>query len=397
MRLARRILVVGSVVCVGLFTVIVAPATAAPAHTTADEQKSVLQAAMLATVEAGATGMLARVDDGERLTRIGVGAARLDPRRPIQTNDEVRVGSITKSMVSTVTLQLVGEGRLGLGDTVEEWLPGLVPNGDGITLRMLLNHTSGIFNYTDDPSFIPTVLADPYRYWSPIELVGVATAHDPVFAPGTSWSYSNTGYILVGLILEKVTKLPIETLLEQRVIKPLHLTHTFFATSGLIRGSYAHGYIPPSLTGAGYLDASGWPPSWAWAAGAMVSNAPDLARFYTALMSGQLLTPWMLAQMTTTVEVAPGFGYGLGIYTQDTPCGPVWGHDGGIPGYVSFAYTDRAGSRSAVLLLPTQPDEAIVAAGLPTLDMALCMMLGQPAQATEAARSAAAFDLRATG
>jgi len=279
---------------------------------------------------------------------------------------------------------------------VEQWLPGLVPNGDEITLRMLLNHTSGIFNYTDAPDFIPMLIADPYRYWSPRELVEVATAHDPVFAPGSGWSYSNTGYILIGMILEQATGEPIEDLLQRRVIKALHLTHTFFATSGRFRGSYAHGYIPPSLTGNGYLDASGWPPSWAWAAGAVVSNAADLARFYTALMSGQLLTPWLLNQMTTTVQVGQGFGYGLGIYTQDTPCGPVWGHDGGIPGYVSFAYTDHSGSRSAVVFLPTQPDEAIIAAGLPVIGIAACMMLGQPVQAA-AARSTPTLDLRPTG
>jgi D-alanyl-D-alanine carboxypeptidase len=219
----------------------------------------------------------------------------------------------------------------------------------------------------------------------------------PVFAPGTSWSYSNTGYILVGLVLEKVTGSPIQTLLDRRVIKPLHLRNTFFATSGRFRGSYAHGCFPPSLTGEGYLDVSGWPPSWAWAAGAVVSNADDLAHFYPALMSGRLLKPWLVKQMTTTVDTGQGLGYGLGIYTMNTPCGAVWGHDGGIPGYVSFAYTDRPGSRSGVLLLPTQPDDAIVAAGLPIIDMAVCMMLGQPVPVAGAERSAAVFDLPATG
>jgi D-alanyl-D-alanine carboxypeptidase len=114
---------------------------------------------------------------------------------------------------------------------------------------MLLNHTSGIYNYTDDPTFVPRVLADPYRYWSPRELVALATAHAPVFAPGTGWSYSNTNYILIGLILEKVTGSSIQTLLNRRLIQPLHLQHTFFATSSRFRGPYAHGYIPPSLTG----------------------------------------------------------------------------------------------------------------------------------------------------
>jgi D-alanyl-D-alanine carboxypeptidase len=412
MRRTRRVLALGVAACAATFALTPSPAAAgAPATgplrvATASavaaafgpgEPDSALRTAMLATLDAGATGMIARVDDGHDVTRIGVGVARLDPRRRIRTGDQVRVGSITKSMVATVALQLVGEGRLRLGDNVEHWLPGLIPGGDEITIRMLLNHTSGIYNYTDDPGFIPAIVADPYRYWSPRELVALATSHEPVFEPGTGWSYSNTGYILVGLVLEKVTGTPIQTLLNRRVIKPLHLHDTFFATSGRFRGSYAHGYLPPSITGAGYLDVSGWPPSWAWAAGAVVSNADDLARFYTALMSGRLLRPWLLKQMTTTVEVGEGFGYGLGIYTMSTPCGEIWGHDGGIPGYVSFAYTDRRGSRSSVVLLPTEPDDAIVTAGQPVIGIAVCMMLRQPVPTADTARSAAIFDLPATG
>lgn len=399
MRLGKQFLAVGSMVCAALTFVapaaaVAAPVTVASGQTTATEKSdSVLRAAMMAVVDAGATGVIVRVDDGDDVTRIGVGVASLDPRQPMGTSDQVRVGSITKSMVATVTLQLVGEGRLHLGDTVEQWLPGVIPNGAQITLRMLLNHTSGIYNYTDDPSFIPEVIADPYRYWSPEELIKIATAHPPVFAPGTGWSYSNTGYILIGLILEKVTGVPIGSLLERRIINPLDLRNTYFATSGLFRGPYAHGYIPPSLTGDGYVDASGWSPSWAWAAGAVVSNAPDLARFYTALMSGDLLRPGLLRQMTTTVDTGQGFAYGLGIYTRSTPCGTVWGHDGGIPGYISFAFTDRKGSRTAVILLPTYADDAITAAGMPVLEIAVCMMLGQPVQAVRSA----AMNLRPIG
>jgi D-alanyl-D-alanine carboxypeptidase len=412
MRRTRRVLIAGVAACAATFALTPSPAAAgAPATgplpvATASARAaasgpgasdSALRTAMLATLDAGATGMIARVDDGHDVTRIGVGVARLDPPHRIRTGDQVRVGSITKSLVATVALQLVGEGRLRLGDTVERWLPGLIPGGDEITIRMLLNHTSGIYNYTDDPGFIPAIAADPYRYWSPRELVAIATSHEPLFEPGAGWSYSNTGYILVGLVLEKVTGTPIQTLLNRRVIKPLHLHDTFFATSGRFRGSYAHGYFPPSITGAGYLDVSGWPPSWAWAAGAVVSNADDLARFYTALMSGRLLKPWLLKQMTTTVDVGEGFGYGLGIYTMSTPCGEIWGHDGGIPGYVSFAYTDRRGSRSSVVLLPTEPDDAIVTAGQPVIGIAVCMMLGQPVPSADRARSATLLNLPATG
>jgi D-alanyl-D-alanine carboxypeptidase len=136
--------------------------------------------------------------------------------------------------------------------------------------------------------------------------------------------------------------------------------------------------------------------SWAWSAGAVVSNARDLARFYTALLSGRLLSPTLLRHMTTTVDTGPsGVGYGLGIFTLDTACGPVWGHDGGIPGYVSFAFTNRAGTRSAVVLLPTDPDEMIGANIQNVLDVTVCGMFDRPPPAVSA--KAASFRLPMTG
>jgi CubicO group peptidase (beta-lactamase class C family) len=120
-----------------------------------------LRAAMRATVQAGATSMIARVDQGRHVVALGVGLARLEPMRAVRANDAVRIGSITKSMLATVALQVAAEGKLHLSDTIEDWLPGLVPDGDRITLRMLLNHTSGIVDYADD-TFVDAIIADPY-------------------------------------------------------------------------------------------------------------------------------------------------------------------------------------------------------------------------------------------
>ena len=363
-----------------------ASASSTSAGTRPGQGDDALRAALQAVVDAGATGMIALVDDGHKQSRLAVGAAQLEPKRlPLRVRDQVRVGSITKTAIATITLQLVGERRLGLDDTIERWLPGAVPNGSEITVRMLLNHTSGIYNYTDDEVFFASVLADPYRHWTPQELIAVANSHPPVFPPGQGWSYSNTGYILIGLLLEKATHRPVQDLVKQRIVRPLHLSNTYFATSAQFRGRYAHGYAPPSLTGDGYQDLSSWPPSWAWAAGALVSNAPDLRRFYQALLSGRLLNPALMRAMTTTVDAGGGgFSYGLGIFSIDTSCGTVWGHDGGIPGYVSFAYGDRSGSRSTVVLLPTQPDDAIGTASEQALFTAVCRMFDRAAPPTTA-------------
>jgi D-alanyl-D-alanine carboxypeptidase len=183
--------------------------------------------------------------------------------------------------------------------------------------------------------------------------------------------------ILLGLLLEKVTGQPVQDLVWRRVVRPLHLTNTYFSTSGRLRRPYAHGYYPPSLTGDGYLDTSSWSPSIEWAAGALVSDALDLRRFYQALLSGRLLSPSLLAEMTTTVSggsTYPGYGSGLGIFSIETACGTVWGHQGGTPGYVSIALNDRAGTRSAVVLVPTELDQAIGPAFEAAVTTAVCQM-----------------------
>jgi D-alanyl-D-alanine carboxypeptidase len=394
-----RLMGYGAAAVVACVALAVPPASATPSTGTAavlgsagpavgPNDDEVLRAALNAVVDAGATGAIGLVDDGTDVSTVAVGAARLDPRRPLRVRDQLRVGSITKTVIATITLQLVGEGRLRLGDTVERWLPGMVPNGSAITVRMLLNHTSGIFDYVQDPDWTAAVAVDPYRSWSPQELVAVATAHPPLFAPGQGAAYSNTGYILLGLVLEKATGQPVQELVRQRVARPLHLHSTFFATSARFRGPYAHGYFPPSLTGGGYLDTSSWHPSLGGTAGALVSTAPELARFYQALLSGRLLSPALLQAMTTTVTdpAYPGLGSGLGIFSMETPCGTVWGHEGGIPGYKSFAVNDRSGSRSAVVLVPTELDEAIGAAFYAAVATAVCQMLDRdPALASHSA------------
>ncbi|MFG1643079.1 serine hydrolase domain-containing protein [Amycolatopsis sp. NPDC049252] len=345
-------------------------------------------------VAAGAPGVIVRVDDGRgrpvEITEQAPWAHRLE------AGDEFRMGSNTKTVMAAITLQLVAEHRLSLADPAAKWLPG---TPSGVTLRMLLNHTSGLYDYTEDPAIRNAILGkDPHR-WTAAELLAVGVAHPPVFAPGTDWSYSNTNYAAVGVILERVTGASLADLVRDRIARPLHLTHTYLPADGSWRGRHAHGYepdaahmpptVPAEFTGvagtpkAGHVDVSGNDPGWGSSAGAIVSSAPDWARFSTALMSGKLLPPAQLAEMRTVV----GPGYGLGILTATTPCGTIWGHDGGITGYSSSTITDGTGRRTATILVPTEflyefdaaPELAEAQRALQ--DATTCAMFGKPVTA----------------
>jgi D-alanyl-D-alanine carboxypeptidase len=188
-------------------------------------------------------------------------------------------------------LELASERKLALDDSVERWLPGIVPNGGAITVRQLLNHTCGLADYApeEDGTFISRVLADRHKTWEPRELIAIATAQPPHFAPGARWSYSNTCYILLGLIVEAASGNLLKAELRARILTPLRLRATSLDTNPRIAGRHAHGY---SRFGARRrFDISVLNQSWAWAAGAIVSTADDPARFYRALLGGRLLPP----------------------------------------------------------------------------------------------------------
>ncbi|MFJ2347006.1 serine hydrolase domain-containing protein [Streptomyces antimycoticus] len=365
------------------------------------------------TVDAGVPGVAVRIDDGHGPAVESVGQAPWTVAdHKLAVDDEFRMGSNTKTLVATLILQLVAERRVNLTDSVESWLPGLVPGGRAITLRMLLNHTSGLYDYTDDPAGLASVTGQDQRQWAPEELLALATRHQALFTPGKKWSYSNTNYIALGMVLEKATGRSVADLIDERIVQPLRLTHTYLATTAAWRHgddrTHAHGYepdaahlgpllppgMPPGTSFAGpshddHVDTAGINPSWAWAAGAVVSTAADWARFDTALMSGQLLPPAQLRQMRTTVPEDPAAPeatrYGLGLEEVRTPCGTVWGHTGGIPGYASQNYTDSTGHRTVAILTTTVfglSEQKAAATYRPLVDAAVCRMLGEPLPGT---------------
>jgi D-alanyl-D-alanine carboxypeptidase len=333
-------------------------------------------------------GALALVDDGDRTWQLASGVPRLDAPEPLRPDARFRIGSLTKTFVATVALQLVAEGRLGLDDPVSRWLPDVLPNGSAITLRMLLNHTSGLYNYTSSPIFQEWAFTTPTRPLAPDDLVALATAQPATFPPGEGWAYSNTGYVVAGLMIEAAAGRDIENLVRERILDPLDLDDTSFPRRAPnISGYHANGYLPPSLTGEGYWDVTKLSPTLTWAAGGMISTADDVHRFFAALLGGELLTPATLTEMLTTVPVAEGWGYGLGIESLEYTCGTVWGHSGSVQGYFTLAYNDVSGDRSALVTISTRPDQTLIALLHGALDMAICQMLHQAPPAPDDAGS----------
>ncbi|WP_327236630.1 beta-lactamase family protein [Streptomyces sp. NBC_01317] len=330
---------------------------------------SATQRALDAAVADGVPGVLAQVNSRTGTWSGTAGLGDTATGRERGARDRFRVGSVTKTFVSTVLLQLEAEGRLDLDDTVDHWLPGVVGgnghDGRRVILRQLLNHTSGIYSYTADPGFQQKVfttdfLKNRYRTWQPGDLVAIAMTHAPDFAPGTDWNYSNTNYVLAGLVVEKVTGRSYATEIERRILRPLHLTGTRLPGTDprLPRPSgraYAVLADDPERT---VHDVTELNATMAGAAGSMISDAADLNRFFSALLTGRLLPPAQLKEMKTTVALGSGedgedgeaAGYGLGLEKTRLSCGTVvWGHGGGIHGSSTGAFTTADGTHSLSL------------------------------------------------
>ncbi|MCK2244190.1 MULTISPECIES: serine hydrolase [unclassified Crossiella] len=304
-----------------------------------------------------------RLDNLVREDKFPAALATVDGRNLVagqaRKDDRVRIGSNTKAFVAVAVLQLVGEGKIELDKPIEKYLPGLVRgkgiDGNTITVRQLLQHTAGLPNYTRYLG-IEGFQAMRDRYVSPRETLDAALEHPADFAPGTDFSYSNTGYTLAGLLIQKVTGRPVAEVVTERVIKPAGLRDTYWPNVGErdIRGKHAKGYNladsrdPKSPV----VDATRQDTGWGWAAGEIVGTPSDLNRFYTALLDGKLLGQAELAQMKRTVPakgMPAGATYGLGLMRVDLSCGKVlWGHGGDIPGYETRGGVTEDGRKVAV-------------------------------------------------
>jgi D-alanyl-D-alanine carboxypeptidase len=284
-------------------------------------------------------------EDGRVVFEGAAGVADLARPRPIRARDVFRIGSVTKIYVAALVLQLADEGALSIADPVQRWLPDAVPGGEQITVEMLLQMRSGL------PDYVGAVFGDPPdlrvldRYWPPDELIRLALTAAGRQEPGAGYRYSNTDYVLLGLITEKAAGQRADVLLWQRIFQPLSLRDTIFPVADPhLRGPHATGYLRQGAD-LPYIECTTISPSEAWTSGAIVATAGDVAAFLDGLLGGALLASGTLIRMTDCTQPLDDHrSRGLGIVRYESGAGTVaFGHAGGMPGYSTIAMRTLAG------------------------------------------------------
>lgn len=338
--MSRHHILIAAMVAVALS--VACPAVAEPADPAS------LEATLLPVVTAQMAkmhipGLIVSVQTPDRGSwQAALGVSDVATRAPMDVSDHVRVGSITKSFTATVILQLAQGGRLGLDDPLAPYFPGVQTNQ--ATIRQALQLTSGIADYTTD-SFLNALATAPQRVWTPAELVDLIADEPPMFPAGTDWYYSNTNYVMLGIIAEQVTGQPLGRLIAERIFTPLNMSGCSFpdATDAGIAAPSSRGYMlstrwdrPPSPPAPlpDLVDVTDFNPSWAAGAGQAICTAADLVVWAGALATGALLDPEMQAQRLSLHPTGdPHAGYGLGVVNING----LVGHNGEISGYMSQA------------------------------------------------------------
>ena len=328
-----------------------------------------IPALMKANAIPGVVILVRSKDQGDWSSTFGI--RELGKTEPMLLEDTFRIGSNTKTMTSTVILQLVQEGKLKLDDPISKYRPD-VPNGANITIAELSEMRSGLYSYTSSKEFNATLDNEPQKAWTPDELLAIAFAEPPLSPPGQVYNYSNTNIVLLGLVIEQLTGMPAAEAFQKRIFEPLGLKHTSMPapTDSSLPNPHPQGYqfgtnvedldsyaVPPAKLPAA-LDGSLLPinntdanPSWAFTAGAAISTPDDLATYVTALVEGGLLDEatqkLRLDSIKPLTENGPkGLGYGLGI-VEFAPT--IYGHDGQLPGYSTFMSHDTGKGNTIVI------------------------------------------------
>ncbi|WP_078624739.1 serine hydrolase domain-containing protein [Streptomyces monomycini] len=338
------------------------PAVPAPPHHTGSDRttldrnaldREALDRTLRNLHDVGMYGAYSAVRDGDASWQGASGVADVRTGRPTTPQLQHRIGSITKTFTATAVLQLAGKGRIDLDAPIGRYLPGLVPGarGQAITVRMLLNHTSGIADYGYAIWQKPEDLErQRFHRWDPRELARLGLAATPTGKPGETHHYANTNYVIAGLLLHKVTGQTPERYITDHVIHRAGLQNTYFPTSPWIAGPHSKMYEGLNGEFDPPRDFSVHDMSWAGTAGSLVSTMDDLNHFFRALLTGKLLGPAELREMQTTVPTeSPRLRYGLGIFSLDATCGRFWGHNGLVSGAATDSLSSPDGRRQVSL------------------------------------------------
>ncbi|MFI9786464.1 serine hydrolase domain-containing protein [Kitasatospora sp. NPDC051984] len=390
-RRSRRRILLPAVLAAGALTAGLLGANAAVQRHDGPRTNPRLQRDVDALTALGVTGVQARLTgpDGPDATAVG-GVADTTSRQAVPADGYFRIASVTKAFVATVVLQLVADGKLSLDDTVESRLPGVVSgngnDGRAITVRDLLQHRSGL--HDDYPDYTSADDFQQHRNdtYTPQQTVARAMAHQPDFQPGTKWNYDNTGYVLLGMMIERVTGHPWHQEVRDRIVRPLGLDHTSWpGTNPALPQPHAATY-QRFQDGGPLVDVTEQVGAGTNGEAGLISTTADLGRFLRALLGGRLLPPAQLALMQQTVPVGedfeqlmPGARDGLGLFSRPLSCGGVyWGHEGGDSGWITATGVTADGRRAvAVSLSGVQiagPEDVarIAAAENKLVDDALC-------------------------
>ncbi|MHA5053204.1 serine hydrolase domain-containing protein [Streptomyces sp. SD15] len=338
-------------------------------------------------VAQGAPGVLTRIDEGSTRYHIVTGEANTSTHTKMDTGRRFRVGSVSKTFTTVVLMQLAAEGRVDLDAPANDYLPKSLPD-DRITVRHLLGHRSGLYDYTNDMFYntVPGFEAVRNKVFGYQELIDLSTAHPLKYEPGAAYSYSNTNFVVLGQLIEHLTGVPMATHYQQRIFGPLRLRNTSYVhPQTTLSGSYARGYLRQDDTALPLVDSTEQTVSWGQSAGAVISNAADLNRFFSALVSGALLPSAQLEQMMTMVPVTAdgNQSYGLGLRARKLSCGvTVYGHTGTVQGYYTYAFTTSDGRRSMTSMANTSNNGTVNTTLGGTLEASFCGSVGAAAAAS---------------
>ncbi|MFF6990807.1 serine hydrolase [Streptomyces sp. NPDC010273] len=334
-----------------------------------------LRAVLRTLTEQGAPGAIARIDDNGTVYTAAAGVDDRTTRRAIGNADRFRIGSITKSFSAVVLLQLADAHKLDLDASVDRYLPGLLSD-QRITVRHILSHRSGLYDYTNSmfANSVSGFEAVRDKVFTYRQLVQLSLNHARTNAPGAAYSYSNTNFVIAGMLIEKLTGHAVGTEYRDRIIKPLDLRDTLYVHPATkIPGRHAHGYLTPDRAGAQLVDATDQTVSWAQSAGAVISTTRDLNTFFSALLGGRLTSAAQLAQMERWTPVNSTTRYGLGLRRRDLSCGvSVYGHTGAVQGFYTYSFTSQDGRRSLTALANTSNNGTVLNTMARTLESAFC-------------------------